>query len=72
MDTKGEAFGPALTPEELTRRKFVTRLSICLFALGSVVLNEPRLWPEYHASYYGAFVRDPDGNNIEAVCHRPE
>jgi len=28
--------------------------------------------PRYHASYYGAFVLDPDGNNIEAVCHRPE
>jgi len=24
-----------------------------------------------HASYYGAFVRDPDGNNVEAVCHQP-
>ncbi|EKF20367.1 VOC family protein [Nitratireductor pacificus] len=28
--------------------------------------------PHYHADYYGAFVFDPDGNNIEAVCHRPE
>jgi catechol 2,3-dioxygenase-like lactoylglutathione lyase family enzyme len=28
--------------------------------------------PHYHESYYGAFVHDPDGNNIEAVCHRPE
>ena len=27
--------------------------------------------PKYHESYYGAFVLDPDGNNIEAVCHRP-
>jgi len=36
------------------------------------VLHEPRVWPEYHATYYGAFVRDPDGNNVEAVCHRPE
>jgi catechol 2,3-dioxygenase-like lactoylglutathione lyase family enzyme len=25
----------------------------------------------YHPNYYGAFVRDPDGNNVEAVCHRP-
>ena len=32
-------------------------------------LHEPRLWPEYHAAYYGAYVRDPDGNNVEAVCH---
>ena len=28
--------------------------------------------PHYHASYFGAFVLDPDGNNIEAVCHKPE
>ena len=40
--------------------------------LGAEVLHEPRLWLEYHASYYGAFVRDPDGNNAEAVCHAPE
>ena len=32
----------------------------------------PGLRPEYHPSYYGAFVFDPDGNNIEAVCHGPE
>jgi catechol 2,3-dioxygenase-like lactoylglutathione lyase family enzyme len=41
-------------------------------AQGAEVLHEPRLWPEYHATYYGAFVRDPDGNNVEAVCHSPE
>ena len=41
-------------------------------ALGATVLHEPRVWPEYHENYYGAFVRDPDGNNVEAVCHRPE
>ena len=27
--------------------------------------------PQYHQGYYGAFVLDPDGNNIEAVCHQP-
>lgn len=26
----------------------------------------------YHPTYYGAFVLDPDGNNVEAVCHKPE
>ena len=36
------------------------------------VLHQPRLWPEYHPNYFGAFVRDPDGNNVEAVCHRAE
>jgi catechol 2,3-dioxygenase-like lactoylglutathione lyase family enzyme len=39
---------------------------------GAVVLHKPRVWPEYHQHYYGAFVRDPDGNNVEAVCHRPD
>ena len=32
----------------------------------------PGLCPEYHASYYAAFVIDPDGHNIEVVCHEPE
>jgi catechol 2,3-dioxygenase-like lactoylglutathione lyase family enzyme len=41
-------------------------------AAGADVLYEPRVWPEYHENYYGAFVRDPDGNNVEAVCHVPE
>jgi len=36
------------------------------------ILHEPRVWPEYHPTYYGAFVRDPDGNNVEAVCHTPD
>ena len=31
----------------------------------------PGLRPHYHASYYAAFVRDPQGNRIEAVCHVP-
>ena len=37
--------------------------------LGAETLHEPRMWPEYHPGYFGAFVRDPDGNNVEAVCH---
>lgn len=40
-------------------------------SLGAEVLHEPRVFPEYHPNYYGAFVRDPDGNNVEAVCHAP-
>jgi catechol 2,3-dioxygenase-like lactoylglutathione lyase family enzyme len=34
--------------------------------------GSPGLRPHYHEQYYGAFVLDPDGNNIEAVCHLPE
>ena len=32
----------------------------------------PGLRPHYHENYYGAFILDPDGHNIEAVCHRKQ
>lgn len=34
--------------------------------------GKPGLRPHYHANYYGAFVLDPDGHNIEAVCHEAQ
>ncbi len=37
---------------------------------GAEVLHAPREWPEYHPGYYAAFLRDPDGHDVEAVCHR--
>ncbi len=39
---------------------------------GAEILHPTRVWPEYHPTYYAGFVRDPDGNNIEAVCHTPD
>jgi catechol 2,3-dioxygenase-like lactoylglutathione lyase family enzyme len=54
-------------PDRASVRAFFEAAS----AAGATVLHPPKLWPEYHASYYGAFVRDPDGNNVEAVCHLP-
>lgn len=41
-------------------------------AAGGTDHGAPGLRPKYHPSYYGAFVLDPDGVNVEAVCHRPE
>ncbi|MFG6460467.1 VOC family protein [Roseateles sp. DXS20W] len=38
-------------------------------AAGGTDNGAPGLRPHYHPNYYGAFVRDPDGHNIEAVCH---
>ncbi len=40
-------------------------------AAGGTDNGPPGLRPHYHASYYAAFVLDPDGHNIEAVCHKP-
>ncbi len=52
-----------------------TRLDVEAFhraalAAGGADNGAPGLRPHYHANYYGAFVLDPDGNNVEAVCHR--
>lgn len=41
-------------------------------AEGATDNGAPGLRPHYHENYYGAFVRDLDGHNIEAVCHAPE
>ena len=49
------------------RRWFATALE-----QGAEPLHAPRLWPEYHERYFAAFVRDPDGNNVEAVTHGGE
>lgn len=38
---------------------------------GATELLAPAVHPEYHADYYGAFVHDPHGINLEAVCHHP-
>ena len=40
-------------------------------AAGGTDFGAPGLRPEYHPNYYGAFVRDPDGHNVEAVCRQP-
>lgn len=39
-------------------------------ARGGTDEGAPGLRPHYHAHYYAAFLRDPDGNRVEAVCHR--
>jgi len=38
-------------------------------AAGGTDNGPPGMRPHYHENYFGAFVRDPDGHNIEAVCH---
>jgi catechol 2,3-dioxygenase-like lactoylglutathione lyase family enzyme len=40
-------------------------------AAGGKDFGAPGLRPHYHANYYAAFVLDPDGHDIEAVCHKP-
>ncbi len=68
----GEGFRESHIAFSAPNRASVRAFFDAAVANGAEVLHALRLWPEYHASYYGAFVRDPDGNNVEAVCHRAE
>jgi catechol 2,3-dioxygenase-like lactoylglutathione lyase family enzyme len=68
----GEGFRESHIDFEAADRPTVRAFFDKAVAEGAEVLHEPRVWPEYHPTYYGAFVRDPDGNNVEAVCHLPE
>ena len=70
--TTGDGFRESHLAFAAADRASVRAFFDAAVAGGAEVLHAPRLWPEYHASYYGTFVRDPDGNNVEAVCHRPE
>ncbi|MEJ6389543.1 VOC family protein [Gymnodinialimonas ulvae] len=53
-------------------RAEVVAFHTAALAAGGTDNGAPGLRPQYHPTYYGAFVLDPDGNNIEAVCHAPE
>lgn len=53
-------------------RAVVDAFYAAAIAAGARDNGAPGLRPHYHPNYYGAFVLDPDGHNIEAVCHRPE
>ena len=53
-------------------RDAVDAFYIAAMAAGARDNGAPGIRPHYHANYYGAFVLDHDGHNIEAVCHTPE
>jgi catechol 2,3-dioxygenase-like lactoylglutathione lyase family enzyme len=53
-------------------RATVDRFHAAALDAGGIDNGAPGLREHYHSTYYSAFVLDPDGNNVEAVCHRPE
>jgi catechol 2,3-dioxygenase-like lactoylglutathione lyase family enzyme len=72
QQTTGDGFRESHIAFVASDRAAVRAFFDAALAAGAEALHAPRVWPEYHASYYGAFVRDPDGNNVEAVSHVAE
>lgn len=66
--TVGENMHLAFTAET---REVVDAFHRAALAAGATELLPPGVHPEYHDDYYGAFVVDPHGINLEAVCHHP-
>ncbi len=54
-----------------TGRSLVRDFYAAAMAAGGTDNGPPGVRPHYHEHYYGGFVRDPDGHNIEACCHEP-
>ena len=69
---RGEPSAPVHVALASPDRRTVDDFYEAALAAGGRDNGPPGLRPIYHEHYYGAFAHDPDGNNIEAVCHQPE
>jgi catechol 2,3-dioxygenase-like lactoylglutathione lyase family enzyme len=67
-----EERGAAHVAFSVPDRATVDRFYEAAMAAGGKDNGPPGLRPHYHETYYAAYVHDADGNNIEAVCHKPE
>jgi catechol 2,3-dioxygenase-like lactoylglutathione lyase family enzyme len=68
---KGVAKQPIHVAFRATGRAVVREFYTAAIAAGGKDNGAPGMRPHYHEHYYGGFVTDPDGHNVEAVCHEP-
>lgn len=71
------AQGPLTVPPNhiafrAANRALVRSFHKAALAAGGRDNGKPQIYPAYHKDYFGAYVLDPDGHNIEAVCHEAE
>ncbi len=64
--------GPIHVAFAAENRAAVRAFHEAALAAGGIDNGAPGIRAHYHPNYYGAFVLDPDGHNVEAVCHKPE
>jgi catechol 2,3-dioxygenase-like lactoylglutathione lyase family enzyme len=69
---KGDTTGPVHIAFVAKDRAAVKAFYAAALPAGGKDNGKPGPRPEYHANYYGGFVKDPDDNNFEAVCHKEE
>ena len=69
--SQGQAGGGAHVAFAVADRAAVSAFHVAAIAAGGRDNGAPGIRAEYHPTYYGAFVLDPDGHNVEAVCHKP-
>jgi catechol 2,3-dioxygenase-like lactoylglutathione lyase family enzyme len=73
IDGRAASVGNGMTIAfEAADRASVDRFHATALAQGATDEGAPGLRPHYHADYYGAYLRDPDGNKLCCVCHRPD
>jgi len=66
-----QAVNPTHVALSSARRELIDAFHAASLAAGATDNGPPGLRVDYHPTYYAAFVRDPEGNNIEVVCHAP-
>lgn len=71
IDTRAAANSAVHVAFAVSDRETVDAFHAAALAAGATDNGAPGVREIYHPNYYGAYVLDPDGNNIEAVCHRP-
>jgi catechol 2,3-dioxygenase-like lactoylglutathione lyase family enzyme len=73
LDRKAATSGNGVTVAfNVMERQMVDSFHAAALKAGDADEGAPGLRPHYHPDYYGAYVRDPDGNKICCVCHLPE
>jgi catechol 2,3-dioxygenase-like lactoylglutathione lyase family enzyme len=71
IETRGAAVSGVHVAFAVDDRETVDAFHAAALEAGGTDNGAPGVREIYHPNYYGAYVLDPDGNNIEAVCHRP-
>jgi catechol 2,3-dioxygenase-like lactoylglutathione lyase family enzyme len=72
IDTREDANKGVHIAFGVKERALVDAFHVAALEAGATDNGEPGVREIYHPNYYGAFVLDPDGNNVEAVCHYPQ